>query len=90
MFAATKTDVADDSIEVEDDSTAAGSSKESGNKKDHEKETTAQNQPSNRVRGNKWLTCNLCMHQRKNRIEWWVQKESRSFSVKKEWGRKEA
>lgn len=38
MFAATKTDVADDSIEVEDDSTAAGSSKESGNKKDHEKE----------------------------------------------------
>ena len=53
MFAATKTDVADDSIEVEDDSTAAGSSKESGNKKDHEKETTAQNQPSNRVRGNK-------------------------------------
>lgn len=53
MFAATKTDVADDSIEVEDDSTAAGSSKESGNKKDHEKETTAQNQPSSRVRGNK-------------------------------------
>ena len=53
MFAATKTDVADDSIEVEDDSTAAGSSKESGNKKDPEKETTAQNQPSNRVRGNK-------------------------------------
>ena len=37
MFAATKTNVVDDAIEVEDDSTAPGSSKESGNKRGHEK-----------------------------------------------------
>ena len=43
MFAATETNVADDAIEVEYDSTAPGSSKESGNKRDHEEQTPAQN-----------------------------------------------
>ena len=43
MFAATKTNVADDAVEVEDDSMAPGSSKESDNKRDHKKETPAQN-----------------------------------------------
>ena len=43
MFAATETNVADDTIEVEDHSTEPGSSKESGYKRDHEKETPAQN-----------------------------------------------
>ena len=43
MFAATKTNVADDEIEVEDDSTAPKSSKESDNERDHEKETPVQN-----------------------------------------------
>ena len=36
MFAATETNVADDATEVEYDSTAPGSSKESGNKRDYE------------------------------------------------------
>ena len=43
MFAATETNVADDAIEVEHDSTAPGSIKESGNKRDHEEQTPAQN-----------------------------------------------
>ena len=43
MFTATKTNVADDGIEVEDNSATPGSSKESGNKRDHKKETAAQN-----------------------------------------------
>ena len=43
LFAATETNVADDAIKVEDDNTAHGSSKESSNKRDHEKETPVQN-----------------------------------------------
>ena len=43
MFAATETNVADDAIEVAVDSTAPGSSRESGNKRDHKKETLALN-----------------------------------------------
>ena len=43
MFAATETNVADDAIEVVVDSTAPGSSRESGNKRDHKKETPALN-----------------------------------------------
>ena len=44
IFVATKTNVADDTIEMVDDSrTTPGSSKESGNKRDHKKETPAQN-----------------------------------------------
>ena len=42
ILATTKTDVADDAIEVEDYSTEPGSSKESCNKTDREKETLAQ------------------------------------------------
>ena len=42
MFASTETNVADDATEVEDDSTAPGSGKQSGKKRDHEKETPAQ------------------------------------------------
>ena len=43
MLVATKTNVADDAIEVIDDSMASGSSKESSNKRDQKKETPAQN-----------------------------------------------
>ena len=43
MFHATKTNVADDTTEVVVDSTAPESSKECGNKRDHKKETAAQN-----------------------------------------------
>ena len=43
MFPATKTNVADDTVEVVVDSTAPESSKECGNKRDHKKETAAQN-----------------------------------------------
>ena len=43
MFVATETNVADDEIEVVDDNMAPASSKESGNKRDHKKETPAQN-----------------------------------------------
>ena len=52
MFAAIKTNVVDDAIEVED-STAPGSSKESGNKRGHEKKPSSSEQVSNRVSGNK-------------------------------------
>ena len=43
VFTATKTNVADDAIEVVDDSMALGSSKESTNKRSHKKEIPAQN-----------------------------------------------
>ena len=43
VFTATETNVADDAIEEEDDSTTPGSSRESGNKRDHEKETPTKN-----------------------------------------------
>ena len=43
MFVATETNVADNAIELVDDRTAPGSRKESGNKRDHKKETQAQN-----------------------------------------------
>ena len=43
MFVATEINVADDAIVGIDHSTAPGSSKESGNKRDHKKKTLAQN-----------------------------------------------
>ena len=43
MFVATEINVADDAIVGIDYSTAPGSSKESGNKRDHKKKTLAQN-----------------------------------------------
>ena len=43
MFVATETNVADNAIELVDDRTTPGSRKESGNKRDHKKETQAQN-----------------------------------------------
>ena len=43
MFVATETNVADKAIEVVVDSKAPGSGKESRNKRDHKKETQAQN-----------------------------------------------
>ena len=45
MFVATETNVADDAIEVRDDSKAPRSSREIGNKRGHYKETSAQNKP---------------------------------------------
>ena len=52
MFAATETNVVDDAIEVVVDSTAPGSSKESGNKETTKRNSSSE-QASNRVRGNK-------------------------------------
>ena len=75
ILTTTKTDVADDAIEVEDDSTEPGSSKESCNKNRSRKRNSSSEQSSNRARRNKWRTCKLCMHRRKNRIESWVQRE---------------
>ena len=53
IIVATKTNVADDAIEVVDDSTAPGSSKEIGNKKRPQKRISNSQQASNRVSGNK-------------------------------------
>ena len=53
ILATTKTDVADDAIEVEDDSTEPGSSKESCNKNRSRKRNSSSEQSSNRARRNK-------------------------------------
>ena len=59
IIVATKTNVAYDAIEVVDNRTAPGSSKESGSKRP-QKRISSSEQASNRVRGNKWWTCKLC------------------------------
>ena len=45
IIVATETNVANDAIEVVDDSTAPGSSKESGNKRDDKKRELTQDHP---------------------------------------------
>ena len=65
MFVATETNVADDEIEVVHDNMAPASSKESGNKGDHKKETPAQSKLRTELgKVNAKLACYICIRER--------------------------